>query len=131
MTESIDEAVTARMYAYVDAYKDLDIDRIVSFYSKNPKFKVYADGQAFDRDGLIALVKDLLNTLSGFLAKWEYVEVTPLGDNAALAAAKFTRDMTETSGNVTADWGTVTWVWVREGDEWMLIHGQGVHYPYS
>ena len=55
--------------------------------------------------------------------------LTPLGDDTALAGASFTRVLTDTAGAVTRDWGTVTWVWIRDGEQWRLIHGQAVHYP--
>lgn len=126
---SIEKIVKQKMADYLTAMNNLDSDLISSFYIDRPEFRVFTDGQSLNRDELIALVKDLKSTLQRFEGEWNYIDVTPLGESVALAAARFTRKLTDIDGNTVRDWGTVTWVWTHDGSEWRLIHGQAVHYP--
>jgi ketosteroid isomerase-like protein len=123
------QVIVDRMNAYRLAIQSLDPTNVAEIYSESPDFRVYSDGQAFDRDGLLEAVGAMGESLDRAEAEWGEIEVTPLGRTAALAAAPFTRSLTDTDGNTVTDWGTVTWVWTLEGDTWRLIHGQAVHYP--
>lgn len=123
------DTIVQRMNSYASAINTLDPERVAPLYAENPDFRLYSDGQAFDRAGLLAFIDQSRRVLRSFEATWDTIEVTPLGRDAALAAARFHRALTDTSGVARRDWGTVTWVWVRDGGQWRLIHGQGVHYP--
>lgn len=123
------EVISARMHEYLEAMRSLDVERVADFYVKDPDFRVYSDGEALDRDGLVDLVAGLGEALRSFDGRWETIEVTPIGDGAALGAARFTRVLVDAAGNETRDWGTVTWVWIMDGDAWRLIHGHALHLP--
>lgn len=123
------DVIVDQMNRYVDAWASLDPDRLIAFYADDPDFRVYVDGQVATRDEVIEQVRQACSATRRFEARWEGVEVTPLGTDAALAASRFNRVIEDDSGNTTEDWGTATWVWKRVGDEWLIIHGHGVHFP--
>lgn len=123
------DTITQRMHDYVAAVQSMDPQRVSSLYADDPDFLVYSDGQRFTRAGLLALVGDMGSVLRSLEATWDTIEVTPVGRDAALAAARFRRTLTDTAGVAAHDWGTVTWVWARRAGQWRLIHGHGVHYP--
>lgn len=123
------DLIVDRMNSYAEAWRSLDPARLAAFYADDPAFRVYVDGQVFTREGAIELAQTACASIQRFEATWHALEVTPLGPDSALASSRFTRSIDDESGTTTEDWGTVTWVWKRVGDEWLIIHGHGVHYP--
>lgn len=123
------DEIVDRMTSYADAWRSLDAEGLTSFYVDDPAFRVYNDGQVFTREQLVDAITQLCSSAQSFDARWRDLEVTPLGADAALAASRFTRVIVDEAGEATRDWGTVTWVWTRRGDDWKIIHGHGVHYP--
>lgn len=123
------DALVDKMNGYAHAWRALDPERLASFYADDPAFRVYNDGHVLTRAQLTDAIREICASTRSFQVNWEGLEVTPLGDDAALAASHFTRVIVAKNGESTKDWGAVTWVWVRRGDEWKIIHGQGVHYP--
>ena len=83
-----EQIIKIRMAEYLDAMNSLDPNRIASFYSTRPEFHVYTDGQRLDRTGLVELIRGMDDALSKFSGVWDYIEVTPLGDQTALAASR-------------------------------------------
>ena len=123
------DAIVEKMNDYADAWRALDPIRLADFYADDPEFRMYNDGQVLGRAELIAAVTEICASTRTFEATWEGLEVTLLGENAALAASHFTRVIVAEKDEPMTQWGSVTWVWVRRGDDWKIIHGQGVHYP--
>ncbi len=128
---ALTDTIVAHMHEYLTVLATLDPQRVAPLYADDPDFRAYGDGQSLTRDGLLAAIGDLGEILRSFEAAWDTIEVTPLGRDAALAAARFRRTLTDTAGGAVRDWGTVTWVWVRREGEWQIIHGHAVHYPDS
>ena len=127
--DALRDTIVDRMNAYRDAAQTMDPEVVADLYSESPDFLVYSDGVSTNRQTLLEAYGAMKQTLERFEADWDGIEVTPLGRDAALASARFHRVLTDSLGAATRDWGTVTWVWVREGTRWVLIHGQAVHYP--
>ncbi len=123
------DTIVGLMNSYAEALCSLDAGRVNSFYADDPQFRAYMDGQVLTRDALSELVSQMCSSLQGFEVVWEGIEVTPLGTNTALAASRFKRVIVDDAGTPTEDWGTVTWVWTRQGDDWQIIHGHAGHYP--
>jgi len=117
------------MNEYTEAMRSLDAGRIASFYAEDPDFRMYLDGNAVNREELVALVTALCSSVKELDATWGPIEVTPLGEDAALAAGRFQRTLVDESGESTDDWGSATWVWIRRDGNWRAIHAHGVHYP--
>ena len=125
---ALTDTIVAHMHEYLTVFETLDPQRVAPLYADDPDFRVYSDGQSFTRDGLLAAISDLGGILQSIEATWDTIEVTSLGRDAALAASRFRRTLTDTAGDAVHDWGTVTWVWVRREGEWQIIHGHAVHY---
>lgn len=128
---AINEAIVDRMNDYVDALETLNPVVVESFYVDSPDFRAISDAQLLTRESLLALVGTLGEDLQSWEAVWDSITVTPLGRDVALADAWFRRQFTDNAGREFKDWGTVTWVWIKENSEWRLIHGQAVHYADS
>lgn len=126
---ALTDTIAERMQEYADALGSLDPQQMEPFYVDDPDFRVYSDGQILTRDELLGAIGSMSTSLQSVEGIWDSIEVTPLGRDAALAAARFRRIMIDTAGVVINEWGTVTWVWVYHDEEWRLIHGQAVHYP--
>lgn len=124
---ALTNTITQRMEEYLTAVESLDPAQVAPMYLDDPAFRVWSDGRPLDRAGLLELIGGLGQALRSFEASWDTVEVTPLGRDAALAAASFRRTLIDTAGTVVNDWGSVTWVWVLRDGTWRLIHGQAVH----
>ena len=133
MTENelvvLNDTIVGVMNGYTDALMSLDPEVITAFYADDPTFRIYLDGQRVTRDELVAQVNGMPSALRSLHAAWENIEVTPLGRDAALGAARFERVVVDIAGDTLRDWGAATWVWVRQEEGWRLIHGHGVHYP--
>lgn len=126
---ALNDTVVALMNSYADALMSLDPDSITAFYADEPAFRIYLDGQRLSREELVAQAAQMPSVLQSLEATWGDIEVTPLGRDAALGASRFERTVVNVAGDTVRDWGTATWVWVRQSDRWRLIHGHGVHYP--
>lgn len=126
---ALNDTVVGLMNSYADALMSLDADAITAFYADEPAFRIYLDGQRVTRAELVRQVAQMPSALQSLDAAWEDIEVTPLGRHAALGASRFKRTLVDVAGDTLRDWGTATWVWVRQDDGWRLIHGHGVHYP--
>lgn len=133
MTDSelraLNDTIVTLMNSYTDALSSLDPDSITAFYADDPAFRVYLDGQSLTRADLVEQVAGLGSALQSLEAAWEDIQVTPLGRDAALGASRFERTLVDLAGDTIRDWGTATWVWIRQDDGWRMIHGHGVHYP--
>ena len=125
---ALNDTVVALMNSYAYALGSLDPDSITAFYADDPEFRIYLDGQRVTRAELVDQVAQMPSQLRSLEAAWEDIEVTPLGRDAALGASRFQRTVVDLAGDTLRDWGTATWVWVRQSDRWRLIHGHGVHY---
>lgn len=126
---ALNDTVVALMNSYADALMSLDPEAITAFYADDPEFRIYLDGQRVTRAELVRQVFQMPSAIRSLEAAWEDIEVTPIGRHAALGASRFERTVVDVAGDTLRDWGTATWVWVRQDDGWRLIHGHGVHYP--
>jgi ketosteroid isomerase-like protein len=126
---ALNDTIVVLMNGYADALMSLDPNAITAFYADEPTFRIYLDGQRISRAELVAQVAEMPSALRSLHAAFEDIEVTPLGRDAALGAARFERTVVDIAGDTLRDWGTATWVWVRRDEGWKVIHGHGVHYP--
>jgi ketosteroid isomerase-like protein len=127
--KAVAEAVTNRVEAYVNSMKDLDIDKMLSFWADSENFVKAGDGfllvgyekfAALQREKMskVATVK-YVNTMNPNI----YV----LAKDAASFSFEFEWSMTGTSGDIMNSKGSWTYVFKKFGDEWKVIHSTGSH----
>ena len=127
--QAIADTIRGRMASYAAAVASLKGEAILAHYVASPEFRLFSDGQAFSYSDIQGLVGTLSQVLQASEISWDTVEVTVLDQNAAIAGAPFHRSDTDTGGTTTHVRGAASWVWVRRGGEWLMIHGHGVHVP--
>ena len=125
------DSVTAAMGAYAAAFPGKDPEAITRFYADDPDFRYYDGGQATAYPAMVAMIRSLTGSLRSIEGGFDSIQVSVLSPSAGVATARFRDVLTDTSGTVTRVHGVVSWVWVRRGDGWRIMHGNAVHLPDS
>lgn len=128
-----DSAVTATvdslMRDYIDAIVVGDWRRATSHYANEPDFRVFSTGVPLGFDSLVATVRRNAERRRSLELEPVDVEVTVLSESTAIAAFTHRQRRVDTAGVVTPLRGSASWVWVRRGDGWKILHGAAVHLP--
>ena len=89
----------------------------------------YADGKRQNYDDIVAQVHDLFTNLKSYEGKWDTIFVSVLNSNAVAAVAPFHEVLTDKNGSETRLKGEVTWVAVREENNWKFIYAHASYQP--
>jgi ketosteroid isomerase-like protein len=125
----ITEEVKARVVDYIDAFKKLNIERMLDFYANTEGFVWAGDGtlvEGYDKYSI--QIKDLdPNT-----EKVNYIEqndphVYVLARDAASYAVEYRWSLTMKSGETLTAKGSWMYVFQKFDDVWRVIHSAGAH----
>jgi len=127
--EEARKAMIALMNSYTDAMKELNVEKVTSFFLHSPEFMFYADGKSQNYDDIVTQVRDLFPNLRSYEGKWDNIFVSVLNSNAVAAAAPFHEVLTDKNGVETRLKGEVTWIAVRVENNWKFIYAHASYQP--
>jgi len=117
--DAIADTINVAMRDYFQALRARDGERAVSHFA--PDFWAFSGGQIVTYDSAVAGTRRLLASVKQFEGDWDRLEVKVLNPSAAIAVGSLWQRYTDTTGQVTAFRGTVSWIWVRRGADWRAV----------
>ena len=125
----ITEEVKARVVDYIDAFKKLDIERMLDFWANTEGFVFAGDGSlvvGFDKYSI--QIKDLIPNTD----KVNYIEqnephVYILARDAASYTMEYRWSLTMKSGDTLNAKGSWMYVFKKFDDTWRVVHSAGAH----
>ncbi|MDR8394431.1 DUF4440 domain-containing protein [Aliifodinibius sp. S!AR15-10] len=127
--ELIAEGVTESMQSYMAAINAEDVEAVITHYESDSQFSVVSDGQFFSFDEWVSGVRTQWASINEAAGDWGRIAITVLDQDVALAFAPYHLTFTDTAGASISHNGVVTWVWVKRGDTWKMIHGHTRNEP--
>ena len=126
---TITEEVEARVVDYVDAIKQLDLERILDFWANTEGYVFAGDGtlvEGYDKHSI-----QLKDTVSKAV-KVNYIEknnqhVYVLARDAASYTMEYRWSMTMESGDTINAKGSWLYVFKKFDDTWRVVHSAGAH----
>lgn len=126
-------AVAAQVEAAVWAFHAADTARDAEAVIRLlwPEYTMLADGVRQGYDQVAAGSREFMAGLSLFHTVWRDLQVTPLGENAAIASFQFQDSIVTKAGDLIRNRGTTTFVWQRRNGEWRVLFADANHHPIS
>jgi len=127
--EIVAQAVEERIADYIDAIKQLDIERMLSFWANT-------EGFVFAGDGLLTVGYDtyaeqlrevISNTAEVKSISYKKPHVYVLSKDAASLSMEYEWSMTDKEGNAVNAKGSWTYVFKKFDDVWKVVHSAGTH----
>ncbi len=127
------EALQSRLDDYADAFKQKDLDRMLSFWSNDPDFAYAFDGSlSTNYDSVIAI------RIGNHLPKVQEVPYfdfnlesgNVFSDEAASVAAKSDWAQVLTTGDTVRARATMVLVFKKKNGEWSVVQSSGTHVRY-
>jgi ketosteroid isomerase-like protein len=125
----ITEEVKARVVDYIDAFKKLDIERMLDFWANTEGFVYAGDGSlVVGYDKYSIQIKDLIPNTE----KVNYIEqnepyVYILARDAASYTMEYRWSLTMKSGDTLNAKGSWMYVFKKFDDTWRVVHSAGAH----
>jgi len=125
----ITEEVKARVVDYIDAFKKLDIERMLDFWANTEGFVYAGDGAlVVGYDKYSIQIKDLIPNTE----KVNYIEqnnphVYVLARDAASYAMEYRWSLTMKSGDTLNAEGSWMYVFKKFENTWRVVHSAGAH----
>ena len=94
-----------------------------------PEFTMLADGARLGYDQAATGSREFMAGLALFHTVWSDLQVTPLGQHAAIASFQFRDSIVTRTGDLVRSRGTTTFVWQRRHGEWRLLFADADHRP--
>lgn len=94
-----------------------------------PDFTMLADGARLEYDQVVMASREFLGGLALFHTVWSDLEVTALGQDAAVASFQFRDSIVTKTGVLVRNRGTTTFVWQRRNGEWRVLFADADHSP--
>lgn len=94
-----------------------------------PEFTMLADGARLGYDQAATGSREFMAGLAVFHTVWSDLQVTPLGQHAAIASFEFRDSIVTKTGELIRSRGTTTFVWQRRNGEWRLLFADADHHP--
>ena len=126
---TITEEVEARYVDYIDAYKQLDLERMLDFWANTEGFVVATDGTiVVGYDKFSIQIKDSIsNTDKVNYAEQNDPHVYVLARDAASYAIELRYSFTMKSGDTINVKGSFMYVFKKFDDTWRIVHCAGTH----
>ena len=127
--ENIARAVEDRIAGYIDAIKQLDIERMLDFWADTEGFVFAGDGLlTVGYDKYAAQLREAMSNtaeVTSIAYKNPYVYV--LAKDAASLSMEYEWSMIDNEGNTVNSKGSWMYVFKRFDDVWKVVHSAGTH----
>jgi ketosteroid isomerase-like protein len=137
MTEEVRDSISASVEQafseYVDATKQMDLNRMYQFLIEGDEFVVALDGALISgKDNFVKMHKKGAGTIKEFNSiefpqKYVYV----LSKDAAVITIEYDESYTTLSDETLRIRGSWIYVFNRINDEWKIVHTGGTHVPVT
>jgi hypothetical protein len=125
--DGISKEITELMMNY-GADWSADADELMEYYLDSPEFIFYSDGQFWNYEGWDEIINELFAEEIIYEGDpYKKPEVRILCPEAAFFTCYLDYIMTDSSGVRSKVNGAVTYILVKEGDTWKIIHGIADH----
>lgn len=94
-----------------------------------PDFTMLADGARLGYDQVAVGSREFMGGLALFHTVWSDLQVTVLGQDAAIASFQFRDSIVTKSGELIRNRGTTTFAWQRRNGEWRVLFADADHRP--
>ena len=127
--EDIAQAVEERIADYLDAIKQLDIERMLGFWADTEGFVFAGDGLlTVGYDKYAAQLREAMsNTAEVKSIAYKNPHVYVLSKDAASLSMEYEWSMTDNEGNTVNSKGSWMYVFKRFDDVWKVVHSAGTH----
>ena len=125
----LSKEVEARVLDYMDAVQNLDLERMLDFWSNSEGFAMAGDGiLTVGYDKYAAQLKEIIpNTREINQFEKKNPQIYVLANDAVSYAFEFKWSMTMASGDTTNAKGSWLYVFKKFDDTWRVIHSGGTH----
>ena len=124
----ITEEVKARVVDYIDAFKKLDIERMLDFWANTEGFVYAGDGAlVVGYDKFSIQIKDLIHTDEVNYIEQNEPLVYILARDAASYTMEYRWSLTMKSGDTLNAKGSWMYVFKKFDDTWRVVHSAGAH----
>jgi uncharacterized protein (TIGR02246 family) len=105
------------------------VDQIAPSFSTNPDFTWAGDGQVMliPSDTLMSYYRTAYRGYRSMEFVWDTIQVAILSPDVGVLTGGAHFTVTDTAGQTVKQGAAVTYVFVREGDQWKLRQGHASH----
>lgn len=127
--EIVAQAVEERIAYYIDAVKQLDIERMLGFWADTEGFVFAGDGLlTVGYDTYTAQLREVIsNTAEVTSIAYKKPHVYVLSKDAASLSIEYEWSMIDRDGNTVNAKGSWTYVFKKFDDVWKVVHSAGTH----
>jgi hypothetical protein len=119
--------VEAAVWAFHAADTARDAEAVIRLLW--PEYTMLADGSRLSYEQVAAGSREFMAGLALFHTDWYDLQVTPLGQDAAVASFQFRDSIVTNAGELIRNRGTTIFVWQRRGGEWRVLFADANHRP--
>ncbi len=127
--QELKDEVNKRLNDYANSVVDKKIDEILSFWCDSDDFVMGGAGSiigGYDEWKEIA-IRDNEQALSWIYWNWTNVHIKILSKESASATLEFNYKKINLQKDTISGYGSWTYVFLKEGNEWKVIHSNGHH----
>jgi ketosteroid isomerase-like protein len=128
---AVEKAIMDRMSEWFEANRRRDPDAVIGLFDESEDMRHAENGESFTHATLADFVGGWYETTDEMDALLEEKHIFPLAPDAATMTGIFRFEARQQSGEVWTGRRAFTFVFIRRGDAWKVIHGHESTVPSS
>lgn len=127
--QAIADTIANITRGFAAAASALDVDAFAARFASEPGLTFAADGNllTMPHGELIDMYRAVYRSYRSMSFDWDTLRTAVLGPDAGVVSGAGHMEVTDTSGKVIRQGVAATYVFVRRGDQWQLLHGHASH----